>query len=195
MTINICKHAKLLQTKLLNLMFRLVDITFGHFPEVLHHNHRFIPERGMMKITLFLEKEPQRIESEAWEKLWQIFPHLRDHQCRGNLCTTQFGQLNQVNSSLPIILTGDSIDLVHLLEHLIIDLQCTIQGMNVCSGITCNYKQPPNKYDIFVECLDRRVGFLTVILAIDILQSILHCTPCLSQCALLIQRAADFCHG
>jgi hypothetical protein len=63
--------------------------------------------------------------------------------------------------------------MAHLMEHMIIDLQSNITGMDSCSGITCGYKNPPNRFDMFVECKDQTVGLFSVLFTTDVFARLL----------------------
>lgn len=144
---------------------RVVDAKYGLFPEVNHLNSRFVPNRPRLKLTVdTLHPEEHYIQSFPYlaQRLIELFPTLRHHRCcEEDTKPTCSGQV-------PIRRTGQAIDVVHLIEHVIIDLQCHITSMDICSGITCHYWEPENRYDIFVECLDEKVGLFSARLAVDL---------------------------
>lgn len=141
----------------------ILESKYGYFPGVLHLNSQFIPGRKMLKLTI-ITKYPRERYKRAYptiiEQLVKLFPTLIEHQCCGVV-----GNIHQR--------AGDCIDIIHIIEHIIIDLQCHILNLGVCSGITCNYWDPDNKYDVFVECPEERIGIFSALLAINIIKTLL----------------------
>jgi len=149
---------------------QVVDTKYGLFPEVNHLNSRFVPNRPRLKLTVdMLYPEEHYVESFPYlaQKLVELFPTLRHHRCCEEDSPPACGE------QVPIRTTGQAIDVVHLIEHVIIDLQCRITSMDMCSGITCHYWSPGNRYDIFVECVDEKVGLFSARLAVDLVGSCL----------------------
>lgn len=64
-------------------------------------------------------------------------------------------------------------DVAHLVEHLIIDLQHSVAGVRICSGITCCYQDLMDRYDIFVESPNKRTGQFAAFLAVEVLSRFL----------------------
>ncbi len=86
-----------------------------------------------------------------FEQLSEPLPGLDEHRCCGN---------SQIGSTFFRRGDGDgptegarlaSADLAHLFEHLILDLQYRIANVTPCSGVTCGYREPRSRYDLFVE--------------------------------------------
>jgi len=42
-----------------------------------------------------------------------------------------------------------------------------------CSGLTCGWKNPDNRFDLFVECLDARVGLFAAQFAVHAVRKIM----------------------
>lgn len=107
----------------------------------------------------------------------KLFPSLEKHQCgeqlledlkSGKQTYPHEGGLTDCSSH------SDKItDLAHLMEHVIIDLQSNITGMDSCSGITCGYKNPYYRFDMFVECKDKKVGLFSAFLTADLFGNLL----------------------
>ncbi|HXI02601.1 MAG TPA: hypothetical protein VNI57_05435 [Candidatus Saccharimonadales bacterium] len=97
------------------------------------------------------------------------FPTLAEHRCCGanSLRESLFGGRRRRGCSVTVPDPG--VDAAHLLEHLIIDIQHYVGRMRICSGVTCAYHDPPDRYDIFVECPEEKVGLLSASIAVGVL--------------------------
>ena len=65
---------------------------------------------------------------------------------------------------------GDITDIAHMMEHMIIDLQANVSRMDSCSGITCGYKEPDFRFDLFIEYKDKDVARFSSYLTLDIIK-------------------------
>jgi len=138
---------------------RIVHISFGRFPEISYLNPRFKPKSLKLKLVLdvFLPKEKKRINfPQIYSKLKKILPTLDKHKCCVGLLYGSFGF--QDESEVSIRQVGGVTDIAHLIEHMIIDLESSITRMPTCSGITCGYKRPEVRFDLFIECKDKNVA-------------------------------------
>lgn len=72
---------------------------------------------------------------------------------------------------------GEVADFPHLLEHLIGDLQCSVGQMAACSGVTCGWKEPQNRFDLFIECDDPRIGVFAACFAAHVMNNYLAGIP------------------
>jgi hypothetical protein len=45
--------------------------------------------------------------------------------------------------------------------------------MDSCSGITCGYKNPEHRFDLFIECKDEKVGRFSTFFAVDLMKRLL----------------------
>jgi hypothetical protein len=75
---------------------------------------------------------------------------------------------------LPIKIVGDVIDTAHILEHLIIELQCSLAKMPMCSGVTCRLWEPENRFDVFVECDNASMGNFAGRLGVKIINDVIN---------------------
>jgi len=138
---------------------RIIDLSFGKFPEISYLNPRFRP--GSLKLKLVLDVssrgKTKKINFEKlYKKIHRLFPTLHKHKCCVSLL---YGSLDSLaKKDLPIEEVGGVTDLAHLLEHMIIDLVSFISQMKTVSGITCGYKIPLNRFDLFVECKEKNVA-------------------------------------
>lgn len=53
------------------------------------------------------------------------------------------------------------------------EMVAAVTGARRCSGLTCGYRTPPNRFDLFLECPDPRVGAVALSCAAQILHSLL----------------------
>jgi hypothetical protein len=161
-------------------ILNIKEITFGEFPEISNLNPRFRADSQKVKVTLDIQiAETSGLPdfSSLTGKLIRLLPTLKKHQCGEHL----FDDLKP-NSKVPRSshLSSDCscqsdllTDIAHLMEHVIIDLLSNITRMPSCSGITCGYKEPGNRFDMFVECRDKNVGWFSVNFAADIFRKLL----------------------
>ena len=67
----------------------------------------------------------------------------------------------------------DGVDLAHLVEHVMIDIQHFIARMRVCSGVTCARNSPRDRFDIFMECEDETVARTAAGISLDLVEDLL----------------------
>ncbi|MCK4404836.1 MAG: hypothetical protein KAW02_07065 [candidate division Zixibacteria bacterium] len=149
------------------------EISYGEFPEILGLNPRFKP--GGKKVKVVLDVQAPEIQkgnpdiSSIFMKLIKLLPSLERHQCGEHLLedikSGKKGSYSEHSEKIT--------DIAHIMEHVIIDLQSKITGMDSCSGITCGYKDPYFRFDLFVECKDKKVGMFSARFAADLLKRLL----------------------
>jgi|GEM_PF-2432384 len=154
----------------------VIESQYALFQEVNHLNKNFIPGINKMRLTIDTissDENYQRAYPAIVKQFVQLFPRLKKHSC----CYSKIGQSDFTNEQLVPIVHEENyaLDIIHIIEHVIIDLQCSLSGMKICSGITCNYKEPRNRFDIFVECIDQKIGLNAALSAIEMVQRILAC--------------------
>jgi hypothetical protein len=156
-------------------LLEIKEIAYGQFPEISDLNPRFKPESHKIKATLDIRLSPDHSGmdlSSIVHQLMKLLPTLAKHQCGESLFTNlksaKEDTSSAINSSVCSCHPDEVTDLAHLMEHVIIDLQSNITGMDSCSGITCGYKNPPYRFDMFVECKDKTVGLFSVLFTTDI---------------------------
>lgn len=84
---------------------------------------------------------------------------------------------------------GENADYPHLLEHLIADLQCTLTGIKSCSGITCAWKKPEQRFDLFVRSDDPRIGIFAACFGANLINNFLAGHPSENDYGLILQIA------
>jgi hypothetical protein len=147
------------------------EISYGEFPEIFGLNKRFKPKSKKLKVVLdvFMPKNKQAVDfSLIYRKLLKLLPTLEKHKCGENL----FKNLHHHTEISSEKMEGVT-HIAHLTEHMIIDLQSNITKMDSCSGITCGYKNPENRFDLFIECQDEEVGRFSTFFAVDLMKKLL----------------------
>jgi hypothetical protein len=149
------------------------EISYGDFPEICGLNSRFKAKSKKVKVVVDVNV-PQIQKgnpdlSSTFGRLTRLLPSLERHQCGEHLLEN----LRSGSKGFRSQHSDEITDIAHMMEHVIIDLQTNITGMDSCSGITCGYKNPSSRFDLFVECRDKRVGVFSALLAIDLLKALL----------------------
>lgn len=156
------------------------EITFGEFLEISGLNPRFKPDSKKLKLTLDIhltETNNHPDLSLIFRRLVKLLPTLEKHQCgehlfdnlRAGAKTSQNGHRFSACNCRSDIFT----DIAHLMEHVIIDLQSNITRMPSCSGITCGYRDPECRFDMFVECQDQSVGRFSINFTVNMFRRLL----------------------
>jgi hypothetical protein len=157
----------------LNDFLDIREISYGEFREISDLNPRF--RSGSRKVRIVLDVHSPQLEpdgvdlSGVFGRLRHLLPSLEKHQCGERL----FSDLKSGRKAPPGQPLDQLTDIAHIMEHVVIDLQSKITGVSLCSGITCGYKNPENRFDLFVECEDRRVGVFSALFAADLLDRLL----------------------
>ncbi|MFH2054542.1 MAG: hypothetical protein ABIJ61_01170 [bacterium] len=137
----------------------LLAIYYGEFNEIEQLYSRFHP--GKMKLKIVVDVD-DRIDDarETFLNLYRhatrLLPTLSQHSCCEEWEAAPLYLTREQGVSIKRL--GETADFPHLLEHLIVDLQCLLSGMNTCSGVTCGWKKPETRFDLFIECDDPRIG-------------------------------------
>lgn len=122
-----------------------------------------------MVLDVFVPKRKTRIDfSSIYRKLLKLLPTLERHKCGEDI----FNDLKN-HKELPSEKVEGMTHIAHLIEHVIIDLQSNITRMDSCSGITCGYKKPEHRFDLFIECRDEKVGRFSSLFAVDLMKRML----------------------
>ncbi len=153
---------------------RVLTCGFGPFRQADRLNPRFLPGHDRMRLTIEMPaREAWPPRETLWRGLRETFPHLGRHRCGGDsrleaqVCTPSPGEPEP----------DPRTDIAHLLEHVILDIQHFIADMPTCSGVTCAYRRPAGRFDLFIESPGRDISRLGVGLAVGILSRILGGDP------------------
>jgi hypothetical protein len=149
------------------------ELLYGEFPEIQDLNPRFRPGGKKIKVVVDVHApEVQKGDTDLcsiFTNLTKLLPSLEKHQCGEHLFENLRCGKKAVDSEYPDEITN----IAHMMEHVIIDLQSNITGMNSCSGITCGYKNPSFRFDLFVECEDKKVGMFSAFFSADVLKRLI----------------------
>ncbi len=150
---------------------QIKDLSFGKFPEISYLNPRFRPGSLKLKLVLNISLRRKINFKRLYKKIQRLFPTLPKHKC----CVSFLhGSMDSfAKKELPIEQVGGVTDLAHLLEHMVIDLVSFISQMKTVSGITCGYKTPLNRFDIFVECKEKNVARFSCYFSLFVLKEFL----------------------
>ena len=152
---------------------QIVSLSFGKFPEISELDIFFIHSQLRLRLVLdiFLPEGKGFDFKNLYNKVTGLFPNLQRHKCWAHLLGGSVSQEQGEDS--PFQSVGGVTDLAHLIEHIIIDLQSTVGQMRTCSGLTCGYKEPANRFDLFVECEDKRIATFSSNLAVKMMKELL----------------------
>ncbi len=154
-------------------ILEIKEIFYGEFAEISGLNPRFEPGSKKIKIVLDIcgpgAREANEDLTAVFVRLQRLLPSLDRHQCGEHL----FEDLKLGRKTLYSQRLDKITAIAHMMEHVIIDLQSKITGMDSCSGITCGYKEPSYRFDLFVECKDKNVGVFSACFAADLLERLL----------------------
>ncbi len=154
---------------------RIIDVGYGRFDEVDSFNPKFVRGSNRLKVTLEMDgwESPHASVDCLIEKLLTMFPTLREHKCNWEYLSMEGSSSQETQLQIGIQEFGGYEDIAHLVEHLIIDLQHSVAGMRLCSGVTCCFQDLMERYDIFVESPDERTGKFAAFLAVEALSRFL----------------------
>ena len=153
---------------------RVLGTVRGLFPEVSKLNPDFVPGLPRLKVTLSVDLPGGTPHAESLlAALEADFPTLARHRCCGESSLRDSFFRRGRRASCGVESNDPGVDVAHLVEHLIIDLQHFIGRMRICSGVTCAYRAPRNMYDIFVECPEEKVGLLSASIASGIVSDLI----------------------
>ncbi|KAA3657556.1 MAG: hypothetical protein DWQ10_13040 [Calditrichaeota bacterium] len=180
---------------------KLLKIVEGNFEELNKLNTNFKKETQRIRATIdtvhdkhfYLHKFPDLL----FETL-QLFPNIRHHHCHQGEQGYSGRDFDISHLGAPIQIVGDVIDTVHLVEHIAIEIQCQVGELDECSGLTCNYWEPENRFDVFIECRNPAIASFScnfaVLLAKEILKGNGHdwCVDDILDIAKIIEKTNEF---
>jgi len=154
---------------------QILRIQYARVPKIQMLNHRFRPDAQHLIVTLEVDAYDPPVTNDfysIYHALSDLFPTLSRHSCCEEWENTPLYLESMEGVSIKAV--GEAADVAHLVEHVMVDLQCAISGMRLCSGITCGHRTPENRFDIFVECRDPRVGAFSARLATYLVAMLMH---------------------
>lgn len=153
---------------------QIIRIQYARVPRIQMLNHRFRPDINHLIVTLDVNGYQPPVTNDfvkIYRELAALFPTLSHHSCCEEWENTPLFLHEEPGVSIKSV--GEVADVAHLVEHVIVDLQCAVSGMRQCSGITCGHRAPENRFDLFVECLDPRVGVFAAMFATSLVSTML----------------------
>ncbi len=150
----------------------VLGLGFGSYPRVTSLNPRFLPGHGRLKVCVRIDPSavwPARVRALA-RRLQGVAPGLGGHTCGDGTSPIHLPAAAGGHTA-PEIEPG--VEVAHLLEHTIIELQHAVAGLTRCSGVTCAHREPPDRFDLFVESPSPGVGRLCAALSLELVNDLL----------------------
>jgi hypothetical protein len=148
---------------------RILRTEFGRFPHILPLNPELRPGSPSLRVTLEVEWAPPDavpLLRRYQQELSGLLPELRRHRCRGpaHYHIARMGEgveetepdargndaLGPVEA--PPVGVEPALALVHLAEHLAIDVIAFVTELGSVSGVTAAQASSETRYELFVEC-------------------------------------------
>lgn len=175
-------------------MIQLHSIAFAPFPAAESLNPRFQAGHAKLRLVVDAEPMPDVPDQALLTRLVAAFPGLARHHCQvRDLATPRHARARGV-----VLVEGETTaNQAHLLEHLLLEMLSFLDRVPRLSGVTCAYTTPPERSDIFVECVDRESGGMATQVAVDAMNAALAGDPLsplypdILHCARLLRRHAD----
>jgi len=160
---------------------RITSIHYDRFPQIRMLNHRFQANARHLMVRLEVADYAPPLSRDfvsMYQALVRVFPTLSHHQCCEQWENTPL--FLQEIEGVSLKTAGEIADVAHLTEHVIVDMIVAISGVRACSGITCGHREPENRFDLFVECEDVRLGVFAANFAVYLVRR-LYTRPRLSR--------------
>lgn len=163
---------------------------YGDFPDIEKLYSRF--SRGLSKIKVVVDVDEsidcsRKQFLKLYRSMAEVFPTISKHSCCDGWESAPLYVSSEEGVAVKRI--GELADFPHLLEHLMVDVQCNVGQMKSCSGITCGWKNPENRFDLFVECGDPRMGIFAACFAANIMNNFMVGNPVEDDSHLLLEIA------
>ena len=157
-------------------MIGLVDVNHGTYESIEALNPRFVPGSLKMRVTVDTEHEPRASDEQVLMRLVAAFPGLLRHECRsdGNGKSWSAGE-----TPIRLLRAEPSANQAHVLEHVVIEVLGVFDPRRVRSGVTCAWKDPPYRNDVFIENDRPALGEAVARLAVSALDAALDDRPML----------------
>jgi hypothetical protein len=159
---------------------RILRTEFGRFPHILPLNPELRPGSLSLRVTLEVEWAPPDavpLLRRYQQELTELLPELGRHRCRGP-AHYHFARMDagedraaRANGVEP------ALALVHLAEHLAIDVIAYVTELDSVSGVTAALESSETRFELFVECPVGAVAPLAVYQAFSWLAILLRGEP------------------
>lgn len=159
----------------------ILSVDHGLFPGASSFNLQISPEEPLLLAGLSIhweETKPRPVLVRIEKILAAFSSSFSAHQCRGPHSYRIFGPSAPKAPASHTHPRGNEgqgpgiahfdpcLALAHLIEHAIIDIQCSITDQPRCSGFTGGHREPPDRYDLMVECPHYLLGRFCLALAV-----------------------------
>lgn len=146
-------------------MLQVHSLAFGTFAQAEPLNPQFTKGHSKLRITVDTGSNPGLPDQSVLHRLEETFPGLGRHQCRAS------EDLDDPTNTIGVFLIEgqSSANQAHMLEHLLLEILMAFDAEGKLSGVTCAYRSPPERNDVFVECGNARAGGLAAGLAVETL--------------------------
>jgi len=174
-------------------VIQLHSMAFAPFPAAESLNPRFQAGHPKLRLTVDAEPLPDVPDQALHARLVTSFPGLARHHCQ----VQEAGPRRPARARGVVLVEGETTaNQAHLLEHLLLEMLSYLDHVPRLSGVTCAYTLPPERNDIFVECLDHESGGLAARVAVTAMNAALAGEPLsplypdVLRCARLLRRHA-----
>jgi hypothetical protein len=147
------------------------EILYGRFPVAATLNRRIRAARPLLRVTLRIrwdDRDPSAALGQVEKELLAFSPGFGQHSCRGadgyEVFTGNGGRRTRGGAAPPGLDGG--LALAHLIEHMVIEFECRVADLRLCSGVTGALRRTPGLYHLFVETTERGVGRFCLALAL-----------------------------
>jgi len=162
---------------------RIFRTEFGRFPHILPLNPELRPGSPMLRVTLEVEWDPPDavpLLRSYQRELSVLLPALSRHRCRGP-AHYHFANMGASEAKEETLARAPGVEpalaLVHLAEHLAIDVIAFVTELDSVSGVTAALESSDSRFDLFVECPRSAVAPLAVYQAFSWLAILLRGDP------------------
>jgi hypothetical protein len=155
-------------------VLEVLEIAHGEYPHVVSLNRDFREGTKKLKLTLRIT-DPRELPRarDLMETLGEFLPSLSYHRCCGSNSLEETFFERGRRRRCAVEGADEGVDIAHLIEHVIIDVQHFVGRMRICSGVTCAYADPHDCYDVFVESPEESVGRASAVLALNLVGDLL----------------------
>ena len=154
-------------------------------------NREIEPGSPLLRVALDIrwsEPDPAPALARIERRLLDFPPTFMSHQCRGPIAYHVFarpsdgagagpGRDQPTLPESPAQPFDACLALAHLIEHTLIDFESSVTEEARISGVTGARRAPSGRFDVMVECHDRRVGQVCLSLAVAALTAAADARP------------------
>ncbi|MEW5806486.1 MAG: hypothetical protein AB1756_03920 [Acidobacteriota bacterium] len=176
-----------------NKIIRPIFLKHNYYPEIIHLNPQFNPKIKLLRATILIDwKEDQKRKKieRLITKMAEISSTIHMHRCSDDGVYLPFAKQGKKKKKKSF--DGD-VALAHLIEHLTIDFLCFVTELRKCSGVTCAFRRPRNKFDLFIESIEVLPCIFSFSLAVSAVDALLQ-NGCPAEYFKNILKASRYCY-